>query len=43
MRIRILKWSLTINWDSNKSLDHECMNQIMDGTYECEYCYPDGV
>ena len=42
LRIKIWKWSLLLfaSWDSNVSIDHECMNQLMDGTYSCVYCYP---
>lgn len=43
MRIRIGRWSIVVNMPyivSNAELDHKCLNQIMDGTYECEYCYP---
>ena len=40
MRIKIGKWSLCIEWRSNAEMDHHCLNQIMDGTYDCEYCEP---
>ena len=43
MRIKIGKWSLLLTRPlirTNDDLDHKCLNQIMDGTYECEYCYP---
>lgn len=43
MRIRIGKYSIIIHLPritTNEELDHECLNQVMDGTYECEYCYP---
>lgn len=40
MRIKIGKWSLCIDWITNAEMDHECMNQIMDGTYSCKHCYP---
>jgi len=40
MRIKICKWSLGIDWNTNAELDHHCLNQIMDGIYACEYCYP---
>lgn len=42
MRIKISKWSLCINisWRENAEMDHYCLNQIMDGIYDCEYCEP---
>ncbi len=43
MRIKIGKWSLFIVFPCirlNAEVDHECLNQIMDGDYECEYCNP---
>jgi len=42
MRIKIGKWSLCIEWRENAEMDHYCLNQIMDGTYDCKYCYPNG-
>ncbi len=23
--------------------EHRCLNKIMDGTYECDICYPNGI
>ena len=44
MRIKIGKWSLLfykpISIRFNEEYDHRCLNQVMDGTYDCEYCYP---
>ena len=43
MRIKIGKWSLFIVFPYirlNAGVDHECLNQVMDGIYACEYCYP---
>lgn len=43
MRIRLGRWSIVLDMpyiQSNASIDHECLNGIMDGTYDCEYCYP---
>ena len=40
MRIKIGKWSLSVDWNTNAELDHRCMNQFMEGTYSCKYCYP---
>jgi len=43
MRIKILKWYLSIDLISVAFADHECMNKYMGGTYDCEYCYPEGT
>ena len=42
-RINIGKWSIIIRFPqiiTNEELDHKCLNQVMDGTYSCEFCYP---
>ena len=40
MLLKVMKAKCTecILFDS-----HHCLNQIMDGTYECEFCYPEGT
>jgi len=47
MRIKIGKWSIfifsPISIREENELNHECLNMYMDGTYECEYCYPEGI
>ncbi len=43
MRIKIGKYSVLIEFPhmiTNEELDHECLNFVMEGTYECKYCYP---
>ena len=42
----IFQW-ITIKWaDGNlfirkQEREHYCMNQMMEGTYDCVYCYPE--
>ena len=44
MRIKIGKWYFFVYSPFHIRLidefDHQCLNQVMDGTYDCEYCYP---
>lgn len=41
MRIKFLKWYIHLYAITIKEEEHHCLNQIMDGSYDCEYCRPD--
>ena len=36
--LRFWKWDITI--EDKKWKDHYCLNQVMEGDYECEVCNP---
>lgn len=44
MRIKIGKWYFIIHNPIQiitiEEFHHECLNQIMEGSYECEWCNP---
>jgi len=40
MRIKIFKWYIDWIMTPVAYAEHKCLNQIMEGTYSCEYCYP---
>lgn len=39
MKFKFFKWYIRI--EDCKHDDHWCLNQIMEGDYECEVCNPD--
>lgn len=44
MRIKIGKWYFFVYSPFQirliEEFDHKCLNQVMDGDYECEWCNP---
>lgn len=40
MRIKFLKWYISLNITPVEHAEHRCLNQVMEGTYSCKYCYP---
>jgi hypothetical protein len=42
---KFFKWLISISISNYKQTigfrNHRCLNQIMDGNYECEWCNPD--
>jgi hypothetical protein len=37
---RFWKWAIEFHIATKELRDHHCLNQVMDGDYECEYCNP---
>ena len=40
LHFRFWKWDFSFSITHKIYKDHECLNQIMDGDYECEVCNP---
>ena len=37
---RFWKWFIDFHIREKELVEHECLNQVMEGDYDCEYCNP---